>query len=186
MKRRLLNLRTALSLLLCVTAGMAWVWSWERGYIVARRGIAGGTVVWTLADGRVAAYHFTDPADRDMTIRPGEVWAAWQSTATNFRPPPWARRGAGFAWAASHPDPAAFPRFWYVAVPLWLVVAATGLASIPAILAVRRGAIACELWLRGLPAAMVESRRRRSGRCPACGYDLRATPGRCPECGTIS
>ena len=26
--------------------------------------------------------------------------------------------------------------------------------------------------------------RRRKGRCPRCGYDLRATPGRCPECGT--
>ena len=27
------------------------------------------------------------------------------------------------------------------------------------------------------------ARRVAAGRCPACGYDLRATPGRCPECG---
>ena len=37
------------------------------------------------------------------------------------------------------------------------------------------------------PAAWVLAWRRRkpSGVCRSCGYDLRATPDRCPECGAI-
>ena len=45
------------------------------------------------------------------------------------------------------------------------------------------------LWLITLPPWIWFYRvvrgecRTRTGRCPACGYDLRATTDRCPECG---
>ena len=78
-----------------------------------------------------------------------------------------------FAWER-HEEPlgTSVPRVYFrttVQFPYWPVVLAA--SALPA------------TWL-------VHWRRRRRLRhrlasrlCPACGYDLRATPGRCPECG---
>jgi hypothetical protein len=58
-------------------------------------------------------------------------------------------------------------RSW--AMPHWAAIVAT--LVLPMIVVVR-----CRL----------RDGRARHGHCPACGYDLRATPDRCPECGTES
>lgn len=40
-------------------------------------------------------------------------------------------------------------------------------------------------WARSLTTELQRLTREETGRCPKCGYDLRATPERCPECGTL-
>ena len=55
--------------------------------------------------------------------------------------------------------------FW-VTIPYWFVVLTAAVAP---------SWSAARAW-RG-------RRRHSAGHCPACGYDLRATPQRCPECG---
>jgi hypothetical protein len=63
-------------------------------------------------------------------------------------------------------------RTWSVTFPAWSLVAA--LAVLPAAWLARPGL----RWLR-------RRRGAKRGLCPACGYDLRASPGQCPECGAM-
>ena len=56
----------------------------------------------------------------------------------------------------------------YAVVPHWFIVMVS--VSLPTCWAIQR---------------YRAKRSARAGLCPACGYDLRATPDRCPECGAV-
>jgi hypothetical protein len=72
------------------------------------------------------------------------------------------RHAFGFGLAVAKPLPSRGPAYGF-AVPYWFVVGALGL-------------ITWRAWPSRSPP--------RPGLCPACGYDLRASPDYCPECGS--
>jgi 4-amino-4-deoxy-L-arabinose transferase-like glycosyltransferase len=172
-RRRLLNLLTALSLLLCVAVCVLWVRSYRVADGFARTQPSeshsvesgSGEIVWT----------HTVWGDIDRTfLEPPQfgVWRYVSSDAEPFptlssrigeegTPPGWLNVG-GFVFGrhTSGPD---LP-YSVLAVPYWAVFLPLAIPS--ALLLLRR--------IR---------RRVAPGHCPSCGYDLRATPGRCPECG---
>ena len=94
------------------------------------------------------------------------AWASRRVQPKLFQPLSSTRLGLNARWGDSG---------WYVGrahhvdvtCPYWLPLLVS--SALPA------------LWLW---ATIRRARRPKEGLCPACGYDLRATPDRCPECGT--
>jgi hypothetical protein len=174
MTRRPLNLLTVLSLLLCVAAVALWVRSWGHKAVIA----------WVQPEYMVDV-RYTDgvlgvSVARDSLLHvyvPGRLYGL----SLNRRPfnpgldrATFSYNGWGFGLHRLNtvgPPPrgqwrTGGRRLWIVYLPGWLPVLL--LAVPPAVWVARRTRSA---------------RRCRTGLCPVCGYDLRATPGRCPECG---
>jgi hypothetical protein len=173
MKRRLLNLLTLLSLLLCAAVAALW-------------GCSHAT------DAYLRRYH--EPAIVECMSCSGRIavrWGEFVSTEVEV-PSGWAgtvwplRRGSYFYGTDYYEDllrdhanggtmyrrsrvntPEQRGDVLLLVVPYWPLVLASA-TPVVALFASRR---------RNCP-------RVRTGLCAACGYDLRATPGTCPECGT--
>src|SRR4051812_11345917 len=165
MKRRLLNLLTAASLVLCVAAGAIWVRGLFRNdqwYSLTHDAATGETtnLEVTTGNGRLFAQ-----LDRQRQPPEGTENLGWRHNST----PAGARAWLQVSWFRFEHGDSRLPsrhRWWVFQLRLWPLVAIS--AVLPC---------AWVLWTR--------RRRRREtvGVCLACGYDLRATPDRCPECG---
>lgn len=113
---------------------------------------------WSAADMTPAAWR---PMQRDWSPATRTVWRFGSGTSALL---PAALPAAIRRYASS--APMAVPARWTRSWSVWPAFVISGLAFVPWGLARRR-------WRA----------RRKVGRCPVCGYDLRATPARCPECG---
>ena len=180
MGRTLFTFFSALSLLLCVTAWVLWVRSYRSPRFVYYDWIVTGPPV------EVRSLHWwSDNGAMEVTF--DRTIARSPARATGWlnedRP-----RGFQQIHAARRPplrgptDGFHYRGLYEQNKPLELDVVVYSLGAPYWFLAVKT-ALSPALWLLRIGPRRLAARLKK-GLCPACGYDLRATPDRCPECGT--
>ena len=211
MKRRLLNLLTALSLLLCVAVVAFWVRSRQAGdgwqLPPVRAATPAGRRVHKNSDGWWTNRLVASVDGRLIFARYDAEWMRWPGVP-DPRAVPWqyvtterrARNRIDRQFLMPPRPGLQGLRRWrvpgvaeYYAFPTQVVPppgAPAGLSGGTLVggtghLSVSWAAVLVPLCV--LPAVRgwrwLRRRRFAGGLCPSCGYDLRATPGRCPECG---
>jgi hypothetical protein len=177
-RRRLFTLCSALSLLMCVAVCVLWV----RGYGLADQ------LVWQRADGALWGHSAPgrivlgrwQAGRSDVPLRGDQVGLKYTRDGVGFAGNyllflngepgdtdiSWERDG--FAWYEKRETSGQINAQWVA--PFWFIALAA--AALPL------------SWTATQWRSRIQERRRKNiGLCPACGYDLRASPDRCPECG---
>ena len=209
MKRRVLNLLTLVSLLLCTTAAVLWASShylcgffswgrpdraaasvaWSKGRLLLCAGTAGSVAQRGFGTGTVPPLSFDGSrALPDFWLSPANYFSGKYGPLTQRTlHVHWAWEG--FAAQTTRVSAVQLP------VPTGGSPATDRAVHPPLPVApVYARRLMVPLWSITLATAILpvaayvrhtqRNERRKSGRCIKCGYDLHATPGKCPQCGT--
>jgi hypothetical protein len=174
-KRRLVTLAAAASLVLCIATVALWVrsyWAWDQVVCALRLKAQPMLIKRTEFNSNRGSMRLTRqsiglwPSQPNL---PPVGLRQWQRNSGN----PYADEGAGMTGflIRVHREEAfeqGLPRNFAIILPLWIPTLAS--AALPVLSLAR--------WRR-------KQLSKRADRCTTCNYDLRATPDRCPECGAI-
>jgi hypothetical protein len=169
------NVTLIVSVLLSFALAALWISSYWLNFRIERDGEPDFSKQLVASHGYIAyiMYHHgaADPAWPRATIQIG----TGDTFETRSYDEDWTNLSAGRPdWHGFAYEDFDFDDFYnhvsgrMAMIPLWLPFAVFAVA--PGIVLIGR---------------VRRARRKQNGRCPNCGYDLRATPQRCPECGRV-
>ena len=176
MRHRAFNVLSALSLLLCTGLLIGWI----RSYSVSN--VIGYIGAWHIQGQEAVASEYLFLHHHGTIVL--ALGSRFDTDADNIaQGQAYPSSGWNYATAFAHPKGLWHFEYRHVtrsyknqkvqgrefAFPYWC----------PSLLA----AVVPAIWLVSFRRRQAKQ-RERLGLCPACGYDLRATPDRCPECGT--
>ena len=179
-----LKIVTGLSFVLCTTTAVLWTWDSisGRGLLFHRLCVQTRVLLIDCGSGSILVQLVDTPSVRRLP--PPSTWGVgyeiggmcpWGPYRVSG-PQVWdVERGprafdigegvCGWALRGGYP-PKVSTQCRYAVFPYWFALAIS--AILPSQFALVR---------------LLRRHRKLTGRCPSCGYDLRATPAHCPECG---